>query len=112
MDKLPEPIDLELDEEAGVLYWTDRGELPLGNTLNRKTIVGTAPQAEKKLGRQIIAQGFTEAIGLKLDKEMKCIWVADIGGHIWKCNPDRAALKEKVYESEIGAFTGLTFIRV
>ncbi|KAK4496994.1 hypothetical protein PRZ48_011443 [Zasmidium cellare] len=112
MKDLPEPIDLEVDEDTGVLYWTDRGELPLGNTLNRKTVAGTVPQSEKKLGRQIIAQGFTEAIGLKVDKEMGCIWVADIGGHIWKCNMDRAALKEKVYESEIGAFTGLTFVRV
>lgn len=60
---LPEPIDLEMDDEAGVLYWTDRGELPLGNTLNKKTIVGPAPEAEKQLGRQILAQGLCEAIG-------------------------------------------------
>ncbi|KLP15194.1 Uncharacterized protein LW94_6149 [Fusarium fujikuroi] len=61
---LPEPIDLEFDEDNGVLYWTDRGEMPLGNTLNKKTIVGQPPAAESKFGRQIIAQGFGEAIGL------------------------------------------------
>ena len=27
---LPEPIDLELNDDETVLYWTDRGELPLG----------------------------------------------------------------------------------
>lgn len=27
---LPEPIDLELDDEEKVLFWSDRGELPLG----------------------------------------------------------------------------------
>jgi 3-hydroxyacyl-CoA dehydrogenase len=53
-DNLPECIDLEMDDEAGVLYWTSRGELPLGNTLNKKQITGEAPAAEKALGRQIV----------------------------------------------------------
>ena len=52
---LPECIDLEFDDESGVLFWTDRGELPLGNTLNRKQIIGEAPSAEKQLGRQIVS---------------------------------------------------------
>src|SRR5262245_28407362 len=30
-DHLPEPIDLELDLENRVLYWTDRGDPPRGN---------------------------------------------------------------------------------
>jgi len=54
-DNLPECIDLEMDDEAGVLYWTSRGELPLGNTLNKKQITGEAPEAEKALGRQIVS---------------------------------------------------------
>lgn len=52
---LPECIDLEMDDESGVLYWTDRGELPLGNTLNKKQMIGEVPAAEKKLGRQIVS---------------------------------------------------------
>ena len=35
---LPEPIDLELDLENRVLYWTDRGDPPRGNTVNRAPI--------------------------------------------------------------------------
>jgi hypothetical protein len=34
-DQLPEPIDLELDLANRVLYWTDRGDPPRGNTVNR-----------------------------------------------------------------------------
>src|SRR6202521_5267759 len=34
-DGLPEPIDLELDLENRLLYWTDRGDPPRGNTVNR-----------------------------------------------------------------------------
>ena len=32
---LPEPIDLELDLKNRVIYWTDRGDPPRGNTVNR-----------------------------------------------------------------------------
>ena len=34
-DGLPEPIDLELDLTNRLLYWTDRGDPPRGNTVNR-----------------------------------------------------------------------------
>jgi hypothetical protein len=34
-DGLPEPIDLELDLNNRVMYWTDRGDPPRGNTVNR-----------------------------------------------------------------------------
>ena len=43
-DDLPEPIDLELDLESRVLYWTDRGNPPLGNTVNRAAIDAPARQ--------------------------------------------------------------------
>ncbi|KXT03668.1 hypothetical protein AC578_5155 [Pseudocercospora eumusae] len=110
---LPEPIDLELDESgpAPVLYWTDRGEFPFGNTLNKKTLVGSeVPDAEKKLGRQILAEGFAEAIGLALDHSNDCIWVADLGGRVWKCDMHKPAKKVKVYESETSVFTGLAIV--
>ena len=32
---LPEPIDLDLDLENRMMYWTDRGDPPRGNTVNR-----------------------------------------------------------------------------
>src|SRR5277367_3920021 len=34
-DGLPEPIDLDIEPEDRMLYWTDRGDPPLGNTVNR-----------------------------------------------------------------------------
>ena len=34
-DNLPEPIDLELDPANAMMYWTDRGDPPRGNTVNR-----------------------------------------------------------------------------
>ena len=37
-DGLPEPIDLELDLRNRFLYWTDRGDPPRGNTVNRASL--------------------------------------------------------------------------
>lgn len=108
--KLPEPIDLELDEDAGTLYWTDRGEFPFGNTLNRKTVEGEIPEAERVLGRQILAEGFGEAIGLALDHVNHCVWVADLCGRIWRCDSQKPAAKRKVYESETSVLTGLAVL--
>jgi hypothetical protein len=111
---LPEPIDLEFDEDSDSLYWTDRGEFPFGNTLNRKKInfngSSEVPEAEKVLGREILAEGFAEAIGLALDKENDCAWVADLGGRIWKCDRHKPARKVKVYEEETAVFTGLAVL--
>lgn len=108
---LPEPIDLEFDDEAGVLYWTDRGEIPTGNTLNKKTIIGTPPTMEDRLGREIIAQGFGEAIGLSLDKTRGRIYVADMAGRLWDC-PTTPGPKKKIYESSGHAYTGIAMCKV
>ena len=37
-ERLPEPIDLDIDPDEELLYWTDRGEYPLGNSLNRASV--------------------------------------------------------------------------
>ena len=37
---LPEPIDLEIDHATRILYWTDRGDPPNGNTVNRAPLDG------------------------------------------------------------------------
>jgi DNA-binding beta-propeller fold protein YncE len=107
---LPECIDLEIDDEEGILYWTDRGELPLGNTLNKKHLVGEVGPEEKALGRLIIAQGLGEGIGLRLDKAKSCLYVADMTGHLWKCSTEYG-LKEKMLEAPSHAYTGVAFYK-
>src|SRR4029077_5856354 len=48
-DKLPEPIDLEIDPTTRSLYWTDRGDPPRGNPVSREPPVapsGTRPRPQ------------------------------------------------------------------
>ncbi|MFT3663170.1 MAG: hypothetical protein QM809_17925 [Gordonia sp. (in: high G+C Gram-positive bacteria)] len=77
-DGLPEPIDLEL--VGGTLYWTDRGAAESGgNTLNRARIPAVGQRGEEP---EILAGGFTEAIGLAVDEDAGVVYVSDLGGTI------------------------------
>ncbi len=86
LDELPEPIDLELDAEEQVLYWTDRGEHPIGCSVNKLDVGGGAVvQAEKTRGRKVIlARHFNEPIGLKLEKGKRVLYVGDLGGGVYQ----------------------------
>ncbi len=59
---LPEPIDLELDLEHRILYWTDRGNPPRGNTVNRAPIDAKPGQNVP----QIVVSDLMEGIGIAL----------------------------------------------
>ncbi|KAF2720982.1 hypothetical protein K431DRAFT_303837 [Polychaeton citri CBS 116435] len=111
MSDLPECIDLEFDDDTGILYWTDRGELPFGNTVNKKQIIGASAADEGPLGRQIIGQGLGEGIGLRLDKSTGFLYVADLSGHVWKVST-KGGLKEKVFEGATHSYTGLALLKV
>ncbi|KAK3358675.1 hypothetical protein B0T25DRAFT_563754 [Lasiosphaeria hispida] len=65
-DGLPEPIDLDLDLEKGLLYWADQGEHPRGSPLNRASVgAGNSNQGEQSKSPKIVARHFHEPIGLK-----------------------------------------------
>jgi sugar lactone lactonase YvrE len=76
-DNLPEPIDLEWDEAHGLLYWTDRGDPPKGNTLNRCPITDGIPGTP-----EILLSNLNEGIGLALDSAHKRAFVSDLGGNV------------------------------
>ncbi|KAF2743850.1 NAD(P)-binding protein [Sporormia fimetaria CBS 119925] len=104
-EKLPEPIDLEFDETTQMLYWTDRGEHPIGCTLNR-AYVGKEVQRSKE--KKILARHFHEPIGLKIDPRNKRVFVADLGGSLYTVSLDDAELgkKEEVLR-DAGSYTGI-----
>ena len=81
---LPEPIDLELDVYNRMLYWTDRGDPPRGNTVNRSMIDGIM----KNQSPEILVTHLMEGIGIALDPKGKRMFVTDLGGSIYSANLD------------------------
>ena len=83
-DRLPEPIDLELDLEHRILYWTDRGNPPRGNTVNRAPIDAKPGQNEL----QIVVSDLMEGIGIALDVPGNRLFATDLAGSLYVAKLD------------------------
>src|SRR5260370_1156179 len=82
---LPEPIDLDLDLGNRVIYWTDRGDPPRGNTVNRAPM-DAAPGKRKE--PEIVFNHLIEAIGLSFNLLNKRMFLTDLGGSVYSANLD------------------------
>src|SRR5713226_7109491 len=76
-NNLPEPIDLDLDLGNRIMYWTDRGDPPRGNTVNRASR-DAAPGKRKE--PEIVFNHLMEGIGLSLDLANNRMFLTDLGG--------------------------------
>jgi DNA-binding beta-propeller fold protein YncE len=83
---LPEPIDLELDLANRTIYWTDRGDPPRGNTVNRAPM--DPAQGSGKKEPQIIFNHLMEGIGIALDLKGGRMFLTDLGGSVYSANLD------------------------
>jgi len=81
-DGLPEPIDLEIDFKTRVLYWTDRGDPPRGNTVNRASI-DAKPDAP-----EIVFDHLQEGIGIALDVPGDRMFMTDMTGTVFRAKLD------------------------
>lgn len=99
-DGLPEPIDLELDPEHRLLYWTDRGDAPNGNTVNR-TPVDAAPKQEKVMG------GLGEGIGIALDLRHDRMFVTEMAGTLYSARLDGSRVR--ILAGGQGNLTGIAY---
>lgn len=106
---LPEPVDLELEPESQTLYWTDRGELPLGNSLNRVKLADLQKGKTFTNGMkyEILARNLHEAIGLKLDVKNQHVYLTDLGGAVYRYNVDGGEKKVMYSGDGHAAFTGV-----
>ena len=73
---LPEPIDLELDLEHRILYWTDRAAPPRGNTVSRAPIGGHGD-------REIVLSHLREGAAMTLDVRGDQLFTTDLAGSIY-----------------------------
>lgn len=102
---LPEPIDLELDTGTGMLYWTDRGNPPLGNTVNRAP---ADPTPSPGGAIQILMSDLMEGIGLALDRQGGRMFVTDFGGNVYCANLDGSQRRTLLYGQ--GNLTGIAYL--
>lgn len=106
LDGLPEPIDLEWDETTGSLYWTDRGDPPKGNTLNRAKLRGG-----QLVDHEILLSNLNEAIGLALDVPGRRAFVSElVGGNVRVVNLDQPGESQVIYHTK-GRLVGMAYLR-
>ena len=106
-DKLPEPIDLDLDLGSQMLYWTDRGNPPRGNTVNRAPL--EAPQG-KRPPPEIIFSNLMEGIGLALDPKHGRMFITDFAGTVYSANLDGSDQKTLLFAE--GNLTGIAYVEL
>jgi DNA-binding beta-propeller fold protein YncE len=103
-DHLPEPIDLELDFENRVLYWTDRGDPPRGNTVNRASIDNKPAEPE------IVVTHLMEGIGIALDIPNNRMFVTDFAGSIYSARLDGSGERNFLFAQ--GNLTGIAYAEI
>jgi len=102
-DQLPEPIDLELDLENRILYWTDRGDPPRGNTVNRTPI-------DKKSVPEILIRHLMEGIGIALDVPGNRMFVTDFAGSLYSADLDGKNERDLLFAQ--GNLTGIAYAEI
>jgi hypothetical protein len=107
-ENLPEPIDLELDLANRTLYWTDRGDPPRGNTVNRAPM--DPPQGNGKKEPEIVFNHLEEGIGIALDLKGGRMFLTDLGGSVYSANLD-GSNKKTVLAAE-GNLTGIAYAEI
>ncbi len=104
LDDLPEPIDLELDERTRLLYWTDRGDPPRGNTVNRVSVDAAAGQRTA----EVIFTHLMEGIGIALDIPGGRMFMTDLGGSVYAARLDGSAPRVLRYAQ--GNLSGIAYV--
>ena len=106
-ENLPEPIDLDLDLANRILYWTDRGDPPRGNTVNRATM---DPKPGNRKEPEILFTHLMEGIGLALDLKGDRMFITDFGGSVYCANLD--GLNQKTLLVFEGNLTGIAYVEL
>ena len=105
-ENLPEPIDLELDLRNRMLYWTDRGDPPRGNTVNR----GPMDPVSGNQVPEILFSNLMEGIGLALDHKGGRMFVTDFGGSVYTAKLDGSEQRTLLFAQ--GNLTGIAYVEL
>jgi Low-density lipoprotein receptor repeat class B len=103
-DGLPEPIDIELDHKNRVLYWTDRGDPPRGNTVSRASIDNKPAEPD------IVVTHLMEGIGIALDIPNDRMFVTDFAGSVYSARLDGSGERNFLFGQ--GNLTGIAYAEI
>jgi hypothetical protein len=104
-DNLPEPIDLDLDLANRMMYWTDRGDPPRGNTVNRAPMDAKPGNGKEP---EIVFNHLMEGIGISLDLKNRRMFLTDLGGSVYSANLDGSDTKNLLIAE--GNLSGITYV--
>jgi len=105
-DCLPEPIDLDIDPSTRTLYWTDRGDPPRGNTVNRAQLDA---KPGKRKPPEIVFDHLMEGIGLVLDHEGGRMFITDFAGTVYSATLDGSDRRALLIGQ--GNLTGIAYVK-
>src|SRR5881398_2955953 len=106
-DGLPEPIDLELDLKNRLLYWTDRGDPPRGNTVNRAPMDA---DSRTRPAPKILYQHLMEGIGIALDFKGGRMFITDLAGSVYSAGLDGS--EKRTLLAAQGNLTGIAYVEI
>jgi sugar lactone lactonase YvrE len=106
-DGLPEPIDLELDLKNRFIYWTDRGDPPRGNTVNRASLDA---DFSKHPVSDILLTHLMEGIGIALDFKGNRMFLTDLAGTVYSAKLD--GTEKKPLLAAQGNLTGIAYAEI
>jgi DNA-binding beta-propeller fold protein YncE len=102
---LPEPIDLEIDFANRRLYWTDRGDPPLGNTVNRAPLDSAG---RERPAPEVVFDHLMEGIGIALDVPGSRMFMTDLAGSVYEAALDGS--ERRVLGFVMGNLSGIAFV--
>ena len=103
-DALPEPIDIEIYHKNRVIYWTDRGDPPRGNTVSRASIDNRPAEPE------IVVTHLMEGIGIALDVPNDRMFVTDFAGSVYFARLDGSGERNFLFAQ--GNLTGIAYAEI
>ncbi|KAJ5771830.1 hypothetical protein N7520_002359 [Penicillium odoratum] len=107
LDNLPEPIDLAIDLVKNIIYWTDRGDIPFGNSVNTLNM-DIASDGKASPPPKILVRKLHEAIGLCLDPQNQRLYFSDLMGGVYTSRVD--GTDKRPLFNDMGDITGMHYV--
>jgi hypothetical protein len=89
------------------MYWTDRGDPPRGNTVNRAPMDA---EANSRPAPEIVLTHLMEGIGIALDLRGDRMFVTDFGGDVIVAKLDGSDVKPLLVAQ--GNLTGIAYAEI